>query len=82
MTAPAASFQQIPFPWRLQLPTASVSSVHGCDESRQTPIEIKRAALSRPLALAAWPPQKNVGAETCPMVDHRSVATDMAAPIH
>ena len=36
----------------------------------------------RPSALAAWPPQKNVGSETCPMVDHRSVATDISAPIH
>ena len=61
---------------RLQLLTASVSSIHGCDESRQTPrrksswgtpIGIKRAAMKRPVALAAWPPQKNVGAEPCPM---------------
>ena len=61
---------------RLQLLTASVSSIHGWDESRQTPrrktswgtpIGIKRAAMKRPVALAAWPPQKNVGAEPCPM---------------
>ena len=67
-------------PIRSQSPTASVSSIHGCDESRQTPIRIKQAALSLPVALAASLPQKNVGTETCPMVDHRSVATDTSAP--
>jgi hypothetical protein len=38
-------------------------------------------ALSLPVALAASLPQKNVGTETCPMVDYRSVATDTSAPI-
>jgi len=52
---------------RLQLPIAPVSSLHGCDESRQTPIRIKRAAMMLPVALAALPPQKNVGAAPCPM---------------
>ena len=51
----------------LQLPTAPVSSNHGCDESRQTPIRIKRAAVMLPVALAASPLQKNVGAATRPM---------------
>jgi len=49
------------------LPTAPVSSNHGCDESRQTPIRIKRTAMNLPVALAALPPQKNIGAATCPM---------------
>ncbi len=44
-----------------------VSSNHGCDESRQTPIRIKQATMILPVALAASPPQKNVGATTCPM---------------
>jgi hypothetical protein len=52
---------------RLQLPITPVSSLHGCDESRQTPIRIKRAAMLLPVALAALPPQKNVGAAPCPM---------------
>jgi hypothetical protein len=39
----------------LQLLTAPVSSNHGCDESRQTPIRIKRAAMKLPVALAASP---------------------------
>src|SRR5574338_951347 len=39
----------------------------GCDESRQTPIRIKRVAMMLPLALAALPPQKNVGAAARPM---------------
>jgi len=47
---------------RLQRPITPVSSLHGCDESRQTPIRIKRAAMLLPIALAALPPQKNVGA--------------------
>src|SRR5450830_405942 len=67
MAAQAACFQAV-LPIRSQLPTASVSSIHGCDESHQTPIRIKRAALSLPVALAASLPQKNVGAKTCPMV--------------
>ena len=56
MAAPAASFQSIPFQWRLQLPTASVSSIHGCDESRQTPIGIEASGSNtacRPGGLAA-----------------------------
>jgi hypothetical protein len=32
---------------RLQLPITPVSSNHGCDESRQTPIRIKRASIIR-----------------------------------
>ena len=52
---------------RLQLPITPVSSNRGCDESRQTPIRIKRTTILLPVALAAWPPQKNVGAATCPM---------------
>ena len=52
---------------RLQLPITPVSSNHGCDESRQTPIRIKRAAMNLPVALAAAPLQKNVGAATRPM---------------
>jgi len=51
----------------LQKPITPVSSNHGCDESRQTPIRIKRAAMNQPVALAASPPQKNVGAAPCPM---------------
>jgi hypothetical protein len=51
----------------LQLPITPVSSNHGCDESRQTPIRIKRTAMKLPVALAASPPQKNVGAATRPM---------------
>jgi hypothetical protein len=51
----------------LQLPITPVSSNHGCDESRQTPIRIKQAAMNLPFALAALPPQKNVGAATRPM---------------
>lgn len=38
---------------RLQLPIAPVSSLHGSDESRQTRIWIKRAAMMLPVALAA-----------------------------
>jgi len=53
--------------FRLQLPIEPVSSNHGCDESRQAPIRIKRAAMILPIALAALPPQKNVGAAACPM---------------
>jgi len=49
------------------LPITPVSSLHGCDESRQTPIRIKRAAMLLPVALTALPPQKNVGAAACPM---------------
>ena len=52
---------------RLQLPITPVSSNHGYDESRQTPIRIKRVAMKLPVALAASPPQKNVGAATRPM---------------
>ncbi len=52
---------------RLQLPITPISSNHGCDESRQTPTRIKRAAMKLPVALAASPPQKNVGAATRPM---------------
>jgi hypothetical protein len=52
---------------RLQLPITPVSSLHSCDESRQTPVRIKRAAMMLPVALAALPPQKNVGAASCPM---------------
>jgi hypothetical protein len=51
----------------LQLPITPVSSFHGCDESRQTPIRIKRATMKLPVALAASPPQKNVGAAPRPM---------------
>ena len=56
-----------PSPHRLQLPIAPVSSNHGCDESRQTPIRIKLATMTPPVALAALPPQKNVGAAPRPM---------------
>jgi hypothetical protein len=41
----------------MQLPITPVSSLRGCDESRQTPIGIKRAAMMLPVALAALPPQ-------------------------
>lgn len=47
---------------------ASVSSRHGCDESHQTPIRIKPTAMWLPTALAALPPQKNVGTATRPRV--------------
>jgi hypothetical protein len=50
---------------RLQLPTTPVSSNHSCDESRQTPIRIKRTAIKPPVALAASPPQKIVGTAPC-----------------
>jgi hypothetical protein len=59
MAAPAAGFETLPL--FLQLPITPVSSNHGCDESRQTPIRIKRVAMNPPVALAASPPQKNVG---------------------
>ncbi len=48
----------------LQLLITPVSSHHGCDKSRQKPIRIERAAANLPVALAAWPPQKNIGAAT------------------
>jgi len=52
----------------MQRPITPVSSsIHGCDESRQTPIRIKREAMKLPPALVALPPQKNVGAATRPM---------------
>lgn len=66
MAAPAAGLFSLSI-LRLQLPITPVSSIHGCDESRQTPIRIKRAAVKWPVALAASPPQKNVGAATRPM---------------
>src|SRR5260221_10146233 len=65
MAARAAGFPISPI-LRLQLPITPVSSLHGCDESRQTPIRIKRPAMTLPVALAASPPQKNVGAATRP----------------
>jgi len=37
---------------RLQLLITPVFSFIGCDESRQTPIRIKRAAMTLPVALA------------------------------
>jgi hypothetical protein len=53
----------------------------GCDESRQTPIRIKRAAMTLPVALVALPPQKNVGAVACPRGIHIRMAANKSAPI-
>ena len=66
MAAQAAGFTTLFYSVCIELITP-VSSIHGCDESHQTPIRIKRAAMTRPVALAALPPQKNVGATPCPM---------------
>jgi hypothetical protein len=55
------------FSIREQWLSAPVSSVPGCDGSRQTPIRIKRLAYNRlPVALVVSPPQKNVGAAMRP----------------
>jgi len=73
MAAPAAGFKFLLR--RSQLLIAPVSSLHGCEESRQTPIRIKRAAMLLPVALAALPPQKNVGAAAASnRIPHRPVA--------
>ena len=55
------------FLFSLQLPITPVFSFIGCDESRQTPIRIKRAAMTLPSPWRPLPPQKNVGAAACPM---------------
>ena len=73
-------FLDQPLPPLLQFQTALVSSKFGCDESRQPPIRIKRAAMTLPIALAASPRQKNVGAAACPMGSHIYVAADALAP--
>ena len=91
ISRPVSSEQTIPwrrkppvfnlFPLRLQLPTAPVSSNHGCDESRQTPIRIKQGPMICRSPWRACPPQKNVGAATRPMGSHRPVAAGCPAPI-
>ena len=70
------SFQSVhsrqPHPF-LQFMAATNRAIHPSGSSDRP--------LSQPVALAALLPQKNVGTETCPMVDHRSVATDTSAPV-
>ncbi|MBL8397908.1 MAG: hypothetical protein JNL84_07165 [Candidatus Accumulibacter sp.] len=46
----------------LPQPITPVSSNHGGHELPQTSLGIKRAAMRRPVALAASPPQKDVSA--------------------
>jgi len=65
MAAQAAGFN-LPI-LHLQLLITPVFSFFGCDESHQTPIRIKRAALLLPSHWRPLPPQKNVGAAACPM---------------
>jgi hypothetical protein len=52
---------------RLQLLITPASSNHGCDESHQKPITIKRAATKLPVALADLPPRKSLRNATPPM---------------
>jgi hypothetical protein len=52
---------------RLQLLITPASSNHGCDESHQKPIRIKRAATKLPVALADLPPRNNLRNTTRPM---------------
>jgi hypothetical protein len=59
MAAQAAGLDSLSQP-RLQSPITLVSSNHGCDESRQTPIRIKRTAIKLPVALAARRPRRTV----------------------
>lgn len=66
---------------RLQLPITPVSSNHGCDESRQTPIRIKRAAMIRRSPWRLRRPRKTLVPQRVQWVHHRPVAAGSPAPI-
>ena len=69
------------FQLRLQPLIAPVSSLHGCDESHQTPIWIKRAAVS---CLSPWRlcrPRRTLVPQRVQWVNHRPVVAGFPAPI-
>lgn len=78
MAALAADYS---FQYRLQWPTVPVSSTHGCDESRQTPIRIKRTAMH---CLSPWRlrrPRRTLVPQRVQCVHHRPMAAVSPAPI-
>ena len=66
---------------RLQLPITPVFSFRGCDESHQTPIRIKRAAMLLPSPWRLCRPRKTLVPHRVQWVNHRPVAAGVLAPI-
>lgn len=69
------------FPSVCSKPITPVSSNHGCDESRQTPIRIKRAAMT---CLSPWRlrrPRRTLVPQRVQGVLHRPVVAGFSAPI-
>src|SRR5262245_37201503 len=66
---------------RLQLPIAPVSSMNGCDESRQTPIRIKQVAMNCRSPWRLGRPRRTLVPQRVQWVDHIPGAADALAPI-